>query len=282
MISTWSIVFALATLAIVGGAVSFWLRREKAKNLIIAEESNKPPTIDKWVASRFPSPTQEATMDLVKQAMQVRDPARVPEFFRLGSTTAAEVVAFLESKEEKDGPITKYQWLSSVDANNMLIDGVAIYTKLEDKPFNRLAFLTPDEKGKWKIDFEAFARTVKPSWQEVLSSSPDHDNIVRVLLRKDTYYNGPFSDETKWICCRLGSPDLSEDILGYCRQNSPQATALRLITSAGPSPARAKGVFRATLVIRHVKGAEAKQYEITSILAEDWVINSKAFDSSFK
>jgi len=283
VIVTWSSVFALIALLIVGGTVALWLRREKPQNLIIGKEDATSKANAKRVASRFPSPTKEVAVDFVKRAMQVRDPARVPEFFRLGSATPAAVAAFLENKEQKDGPITKYQWLSSVDPNNMLVDGVAINTiSADDKPLNRLAFLTPDEKGKWKIDFEALARIVKPSWPEILTASPDQVNLVRVLFTLDNYYNGPFMDETQWICYRLGSPDLTDDLLGYCRKKSPQATALRLITTAGGSPARAKGLFRATLEIRHVKGAEARQYEITSVLAEDWVLDTKSFDSSFK
>ena len=281
VILTWSIVFALVALVIVGGSVALWLRRDDMKNLVIGKETNITPVDDKRVPSRFPSPSREVAVDFVTRAMRVRDPARVPEFFRLGSTTAAAVATYLENMEGNDGPITKYQWLSSMDPNNMLVDGVSVHTKQGDKTRTRLALLTPDEKGKWKIDFEAFARIVKPTWPEVLNSSPEHDNIVRVQFTADNYYNGPFKDESQWICYRLGSPDLTDDILGYCRRKSPQATAMKLIVAAGNKPSNPKGLRRATLEIRRIKDGEARQFEITRVLAEDWVLNATPFDAPF-
>ncbi len=278
VIVTWSAVFALIALAIVGGALGVWLHKETLRESDEQQERAAGGGNERKSASRFTSPTKEAAVAFVKRALQVRDPARVPEFIRTGQATPAAVAAFLEKMEAMDGPITKYQWLSSMDANDLLLDGVAVHMDASDKAHNRLAILTPDEKGKWKIDFEAFARIVKPSWPEILTSPIGQNNLVRILFAKDNYYNGPFLDESQWECYRMGSPDLTDDLLGYCQKNSPQGAAMKRIVDGGSNLSNGKGLYRATLEIRHVKNSDARQFEISRVLAEDWVLNSRPFD----
>ena len=131
------------------------------------------------MVSRFESPSQQVALDWVKRALLIRESGKVAEFFRLGSASPAEVVDFLRDMEAVDGAVTGYDWLSSMDANGLLLDGVVVNTKLGDKPRNRLALLTPDEKGRWKIDFDAFARTVKPSWSELMAGTAGAGSGVR-------------------------------------------------------------------------------------------------------
>jgi len=181
----------------------------------------------------------------------------------------------------KDGPITGYKWQSSMDANGLLIDGVLVNTRIGDRLRNRLALLTPDSKGKWRIDFDAFARTVSPSWDEILAGKASK-GMVRILFVKDNYFNGPYVDESRWNCYRLGSPDITDDILGYCRKDSPQTTALKLILANAPSSSKRKNPLRAILEIQPTKGAEARQFEITRVIAEDWVRSPEPFDQSCK
>ena len=235
---------------------------------------------DKRVASRFPSPSKDAALSLVKRAMLIRDPDQVEEFFRIGSAPPAEVAGFLKDMATTYGPITGYDWRSSMDANGLLIDGVLVKTKIGGKPRNRLALLTPDDKGKWRIDFEAFARTVTPPWNEILSGHASK-GVVRVLFVKDYYYNGPFGDESQWTCFRLGSPDINDDILGYCRKDSPQAAAIKMIVESSPIGSK-RQPLRAVLEIQRTAGAEARQFEITRVFAEDWVRSSKPFDEILK
>ena len=53
------------------------------------------------------------------------------------------------------------------------------------------------------------------------------------MVAKDSYYNGPFRDETQWSCYGMASPDLDVVLLGYCRQGSPQAAAMERIVANG-------------------------------------------------
>jgi len=281
VIVTWSLVFAGIVLLAIIGIVWLWLdpesRDDSAANAKTTDTAN-----GSQVVSRFPSPSKDAALNLVKRALVVRDPIKVTEFFRIDSATPAEVVGFLEGLTATDGPITGYRWLSSIDANGLLIDGVLVMSVIGDKRHERMAFLTPDDKGRWRVDYEAFARTVSPSWDEILNGSA-RQCTVRIQFVKDNYFNGPFADESRWTCYRLGSPDLTDDILGYCRKGSPQAAAMQSITTNASGASRNKDLlFRATLVIRRNEGAEARQFEISRVLAEDWVRSSDPFDKSAK
>jgi hypothetical protein len=136
---------------------------------------------------------------LVKQALAIREPAKVPAFFRPCDSSPEEIVAYLGSLEAVDGRISGYDWLSSMDVNRLSVDGVLVKFTGDDAPRSRLALLTPDAEGKWRIDFDAFARTVKPAWSEILEKAAD-SALVRVYAATDSYYNGPFRDDTQWIC----------------------------------------------------------------------------------
>ena len=164
-----------------------------------------------------------------------------------------------------------------MDANGLLLDAVVVRSLLGDQKRERLALLTPDDKGRWRIDFDAFARTVNPSWGEITSGSA-RQGTVRIQFVKDNYFNGPFAAESQWNCYRLGSPDLTDDIMGYCRKDSPQATALDLMMADPSGISTRKRLLRAILEIRHAEGAEVRQFEISRVLAEDWVRSPEAFD----
>ncbi len=277
VIVTWSVVLMVAALGAMGGAVYVWLVPKMRHSVAVLADSKTKER----VVSRFESPSEEAALALVKGALAVADPAQAGEFFRLGSASAAEAVTFLGNLKAADGPVTRYHWRSSMDANGLLIDGVEVHAQGEFRLRSRLALLTPDANGTWKIDFDAFARTVKPSWGEILAPTSTQ-GLVRVMVAPDSYYNGPFRDETEWTCYRLESPDESTILLGYCRKKSPQAAAMVRIIADGQSAEIGRVAKRATLEIRRIEGAESRQFEIARVTAEDWVDSGKPFDDSFK
>ncbi|RYD47060.1 MAG: hypothetical protein EOP85_06185, partial [Verrucomicrobiaceae bacterium] len=199
------------------------------------------------VGSEFPSPSMETTLDIVKRALAVRDVVGVDDLFRTGESSPEEIIDFLEDASLRDGGIEHYEWLSSLDKDGLLIEGVTVRYKGKEKPVNRLALLTPDESGKWKVDFEAFARLVEPGWRELLETE-DSQALVRVSVAPGVYYNGAFSDDRKWVCYGITSPDLDETLQGYCRAGSPEAEAMARLFNHGEKTSRA------TLRMRLVNG----------------------------
>lgn len=281
LVVAWSLVFAVLALGLLVSALWFGLRDSMARNTAGIQESAEDLAASRRVASRFKSPTESEALDRVRRALKIRDPDKVADWFRLGSASPEAVVDFLKTMEAMDGVNAGLDWRSSMDANGLLLDGVVVNTRKEGKRRNRLALLTPDETGKWKIDFEAFARSVNPSWSDLMAMKGDHA-LVRVIFSKDTYYNGPFMDESKWICYGLASPDLDANLLGYCLRDSPQAVAMARMENEGKSMSGTKGLKRATLEIRRVAEAESRQFEISRVLAEDWVLSDIPFDQAGK
>lgn len=265
--------WALGGLAVVVLGLTFWLWLYPLieSGTELAEQSHETVPEPERVVSKFPSPSEKDALDLVKAAISIRDEAKVAEYFRLGTASPQEVVDFLKTLEAKDGGVDHFDWLSSVDANRLSLDGVSVSFKSGDRVRNRLALLTPDSAGKWAIDFDAFARTVKPAWKEIVEGRADVA-LVRVYAAADSYYNGPFQDEQQWICYGIASPDTEETLKAYCRVGSRQAAAMRMICS------REVKIARATLEIRRVEGAELRQFEIVKVLAEDWVVGDTPFE----
>jgi hypothetical protein len=274
LVRTWSVILcggAVVTLAIV---IILWLSPKMNSDENGAEQVSSAPIQDVRVISRFASPAEDEALAFVKQALSIREPGRVGGFFRPGAASAQEVVDFLKGMETADGLVERYTWLSSMDANGLSIDGVLVSFMGVEKPIPRLALLTPDEAGKWRIDFEAFARVVTPSWKDIFEKNAALAQ-VRVYVAKDSYYNGAFKDDKQWVCHRMVSPDTEEVLLGYCKAGSRQAAALDWMFS------KQEKATRATFEIRRVEGAESHQFEILKVIAEDWVVGGIAFDESF-
>ena len=106
-----------------------------------------------------------------------------------------------------------------MDANGLLIDGVIVNTDPGWQAAQPAGAADAGRKGEVENRFRAFARTVKPSWNELLENDAGQ-GLVRVIVAKDSYYNGPFQDETQWVCYGMASPDTEEIMLGYCRKDS--------------------------------------------------------------
>ncbi len=275
-VTVWSLVFALMGVATLGVAVWLWGANQVTRAQAAAVKQ-AVLAVNRRVVSRCVSPPQDVALARVKRALQVRQASEVEEYFRLGSASCETVVAYLKGLEQVDGKITGYTWLSSLDANGLLLEGVKVITQAGDMRHSRLVLLTPDDHGRWQIDFEAFARVVTPAWSEILSQT-GVSSRVRVIFAQDNYYNGCFRDESLWTCYRLGSADATMDLLGYCRKGSAQAIAMARILAHGSPRARAGSVHRATLEVVRPAGAESRQFEITRVLAEDWVVSAIPFD----
>ena len=231
---------------------------------------------------RLKSPDDTAAVELVKSALAVRDPAKVDARIRRGSATPEQVVAFLaglEKTDEKtaiDKGMAKFGWIGSIDHNGMSQEGVEVTFRRDGERNRRLAILTPDENGVWKMDFAAFARRAEPSWEELLDKE-GKSGVVRVIVAKDHYYNGPFQDDKVWQSYGIAAVDREELLLGYCKIDSPQYRALESILANESGP-----TFRVTLGLRRVKDGARRQFEITQVIAEDWVVGPKMFDEAFK
>jgi len=286
----WSLILTFTTLLVIGGCMVFWLFGRGNQALVADATPALPAARCVRKVSRFVAPTEQESLALVQRAFANHDPSKVESLFHCGAASVAEVMAFLGDGTARDGLIKNYVWLSSMDLEDLQIEGVMVTYAGQDTDdrSDRLALLTPDDQGTWKIDFEAFARCSRPAWKELLDGRVVQAQ-VRVIIARDNYFNGPFRNDRHWSCYGMGSPESKkllpdgQDLLhGYCLIGSSQAKALEQLFTNDERSNQRDQKKRVTLEISKIKGAEARQFEITRVLAADWVLTPKAFDEKFE
>jgi hypothetical protein len=278
MVFTWSVVLTIATAAVICGFMAFWLRTHGHRSQA-AGESNMLHNVR--IESRFKSPSEADALDLVGRALANRDPELVSACFRTGSAKPEEVISFLDHSVATEGKARQLLWLSSMDVEGLLLEGVLVIFEDERLVKPRLAMLVPDDNGVWKVDFDALARTCSPDLTAILGGRSERCEM-RVSIGRDYYFNGPVFEEKEWDCYLMNSPDIDsmipdESLLlrGYCKKGSPQAKALERIFAAGGK------AYRVTLEASKREGADKQQLQITRVWSEDWVKPDVAFDERF-
>ena len=264
-----------ATVLIGAAAIIYELRPEPIEGLTrtpVGEALKANP--DRTSALEFPAPTEKEALAIVTAGLAVKNSQDVVKVFRLGDSSEGDVLEFMAGLPGEE-IFTGLEWVGTSNVNRMALEVVIVSFTENGEVRNRIAALTPDTEGVWKIDFDAFARTVKPSWEDFLSGKSETAK-VRVYITSDTYYNGIFNDDSKWRCAEMASPDSEGSLLGYTAKPSPQNEALEWILL------NRSGVTRATLEIKRSASANKRQVEIVRVLADDWVIGDVPFDENFR
>jgi len=274
----WSLLFAFVAIAVVVSFVVFYFR---SKAVVVQPHQPAAPEAqaladafsEKIVAQ--PPPGEDEAVDFVRQAMRNRDTTLVAKFFRLGSgISATDATAILDRIGKAEGTVGKLQWLGEHYANGTPLQEVVVFMDSGERHVNRLAQLVPSGDGEWRIDFDSYIRVSSPDWATILSGNSPLAT-VRVFIAEDTYYNGIFSDDTAWKSYALVSPDTDDLLYSYVKSDSPQHKALDRILSTEDT------LHRATLEIRRLPGAGKRQFEISRVLAENWVLGRHPFDENF-
>ena len=258
------VVLSIAGAAVIGIFLTIWAMLRAGSADEVVSKAPAQENVTTRVASRFPSPSESEAVAIVKRALSQRDPARIAKQVRLGAASAEEASRFFSELEKRDGVISRYDWLSSMDQGNTLIEGVSVAFEKDHLKGQRLAMLTPDGQGVWKLDYESFARRVSPSWEEILRGEAPKAT-VRVLVGEDSYFNGPFT-EGAWACFGLASPDVDELMHSYCKVGSAEEIALKNLFKDG------NRLCRAVLELRRVAGSGPRQFEVSKVIVADWLV----------
>lgn len=268
----WSIALGLAATGAVVAAFVIWLRPILNREKDTSERDRLAYEARVKKASKYRSPTEDEALALVKRVLAVRTEEEVAELIRPGPTPPAAVIEGLAALRKADGEIVEEIWLGCIDKNGLQLEGVELRFDKTKESKNRLALLTPDGKGRWQMDYEAFVRRGDPPWDKLLEGGAGQ-GVVRAWIERERYYNGPFLDDKAWISYMVVSQDMDEELVGYCKKWSVQHRAMELMLKGVNRP-----TVRATLEIRRVAGAERRQFEILHVLAEDWVLAARPFD----
>lgn len=267
----WTMTFGIGALIVIVVFLVFWLRpyiERRDKMAAVSPDAGAYVPIEQTFGVE--SLGEEKAVELAKRALAARDEKEVEATIDPGTEPVSEVISFLENLREKDGEITRYEWITRLDTSREEVAGVLVALKQGEERRNRIALFAQDGKGHWKMDFGAFARLATPSWEKLLEGQVNAA-VVRVYLAKDQYFNGPFQESEGWRCFGIASPDVPELMFGYCKEDSDQARAIDTLLDR-------KKMARATIGIERVEGAGKRQYRIKRVLAEDWLVGDEPAD----
>lgn len=218
----------------------------------------------------FPSPSGEEIVSLVRQVLAMRNAGEFRDLVRLKGISESEAVEFLRRLPQEAGKVTGVTWQNAENVNGLQMEGALIDF---EKGTKTMAYLTPDGAGTWQVDLASLAVHCSVEWEEFYSGS-DRAAELRVAVRRDTYYNGPYADESAWTAYSMACPGSDRVLMGYCKKGSPADKALEQIL-------KNRGSFPVVLRASKTTGAASRQVEILSVLAEGWVLTDTPYDEAF-
>lgn len=176
----------------------------------------------------------------------------------------------LEKLKKTEGVIEKIEWAGALEINDLSLEMVVVTFGSAE---TRVAYLTHDADGVWRLDGESFLEWQGRPWAELLDKG-NCKAIVRMIVMPDSYYNGVFSDEKEWICLSLKSLNGENQLSGYVRPQSAVHLAIMEIFKTSVPAAVMVEISRNSAM-------EAKQFEIKRVIAHGWVESDVVFSSKF-
>jgi len=223
-------------------------------------------------------PSPSALVEQVNSMLKARTPEELAPLIRKSEQEPAAIIAKLAKREEVDGKLQRVRYLNPLDSRCLRIEAVLV--EFVGKR-NRLALISPDAEGRWRIDFDGFDRHVSTPWPDLLSGKAT-ESKVRVTVAADVYYNGVYRDEAKWACFAMQSPDSDESMFCYVPRGGEQHAAMEAVVAAkGEKEGERSGrtaLRRMILGIRHNEGSDRRQFEIVRVHSDEWAEGSKALD----
>lgn len=224
----------------------------------------------------------EVAIDRTRRILAASDPEQLRSLIRPGSMSSEEILLGLEELEAEHGASNEPVWLGALDSLAHPIETLVV--NYEDG-HRRLMDYVVDDAGEWKADMDSYFQVCEAPFADLLSGLVDQA-LIRALGKPDTYYNGPFSDESEWACYSLRKDSKSEALYGYCRLDSKVMEHLRRIQSktdaaldsagTGGSPRKDNG-HRLTLTIKRRANSGKNQFEIAAVLSDTWSIPDQPF-----
>ena len=119
----------------------------------------------------------------------------------------------------------------------------------------------------YRVDWESWVGYCEMSVEELFRRKPTEAKLMRIILRRGSYYNYGFSDDRVWAACRLGFRNSDRSLLAYARRDSKEGAVLtELLQNTDSVPY--------TLKIRYPENARSgDQVEIVELLSQGWIEN---------
>jgi hypothetical protein len=245
----WIITFAALTLLTI--IIIYFGRTVSSESTMVEAVKENSKNEEKWhgplpkdVAEQFISATT------VEERLQfVRDPESIEPLLR-------------DFYEKGPGAREKVVELNSLGGNTNETSVFNRYeVRLSDGSSRSLYVVLKDHRAY--VDFKAYSRYGSASWADLLNGTKVEAAEVRVLLKVDRLFVGEFTDENKWLCFTVRTPDCDECLYFYADKNSEAAKHLAAL--------KEDKLLRVTVAIRARSDSyKRKQFEITRYHASSW------------
>ncbi len=133
------------------------------------------------------------------------------------------------------------------------------------------AYLWKTEEG-YALDWESFIGHSELSMERLLRDRPEQPVLVRVIATLSDHYVREFSDEEKFVCLRLYSPDNRSFCFGYLsREHEAAVDLLELLGGEMPGGFGEMPMAYLTLKVRFLPNYEGtRELEIVEVVADSW------------
>jgi hypothetical protein len=121
--------------------------------------------------------------------------------------------------------------------------------------------------GELKLDWETAVGWQAMTVEEFRKGRPTSPQPFRVHVAPGDYYNGPYLDETQWLCCDLTYPgDDSFHLFGYVERGTPAGDLLARHFNNG------QGLSAILAIHYRREGSDPNQVRIHSVISEEWFL----------
>lgn len=204
---------------------------------------------------------------IVTEALELR-PHHFNRNFRLeAGMTQEAALRILEHIFVTEGDVSKLRWLGIRYIGEKVIEEVEVTHTKDGSDSHRLAQIVRMPDDAWKVDISSYIRHTSHPWNDILDRKVEKA-VVRVIIAEASYYNGIFEDESKWRCYKISSPDFQDVLYGYVEAGSIEDFRIKNILPMDRKPQRV------TLEIHSNITMLTDQFQITRLLAEDWIRKS--------
>ncbi|MCH7226539.1 hypothetical protein [Haloferula sp. A504] len=245
-----------------------------------ASPSNRPDLND---PESIPALAADEALEMVSAMLDADTPEALEPLLHPGKIRPTGALARLRTIEEEEAKgFRTPAWLGAFDA---ICEPVSFVMVPKESGPPLLVTFTVNQERDWKIDFDATVGHCDPPFHDWLKGTV-RQGMVRVTGKEDNYFNGPFRDDDIWACFALSHPGGDASLYGYCRRDGPQFGAIRailrrnLLAASEPDKLSGKaGSFRTTLRLRNAEDGVSRQFLITEVIADDWVIGDESLET---
>jgi hypothetical protein len=259
------VLFCLTFFLVIGGLV-YYVKKIQDSDAIAAA-----PAGDAIVSSKNKVSKPPLSRYSLVELLKIAEP--LAEKF-LNATRVEDLLPLIAYPEKHKEKMMAYYSDGSVKPRGLIPFGsktkvlfqdpnAGVVVRTSDYKSHNLVFVETEEG--MKIDWESWVGWSEMPWKTIIETKPTKAILVRGKYRAANYYNFDFSDEKKWSCYEIASPDESYFMYGYVERGSDLDIMLK---------PRRKNVFvGVTLKISFAEGSQnGKQVLIHDRLADGWIL----------